>query len=747
MARLLRIVWLITIASGFCVGYLPAQDSPNAYYRYPFAIGIGYVPVSAVGEVGQRASVNEFAATALLPIPGIPSLQPLLFAGFSRFDSDTPSTPSVYPGGTLDAGASMPDFNEQDVWDNTRVFAALGLGYNERISREFEVGAEALAGISQSSYDRLVVTPGGEWYPVGDLGLLAGASARVGFNPTFNLSIQIVPAIRYLRSFGDLGVFDGLYFGLGFGASYRFGEDPDAPQAEIRAIRFGAVDMPPVFPAMQSVYVREPLARVEITNIEDEPIKDVELSFFQPGYMDAPTLSARLGELAPGETVELPILASYNGEVFFTNGTTPLNGSLTVSYESRGRPVTQTQSVAYDLLDRNALTWDDDRKVSAFITAADSAVGNYASYIRTSARNDGTHYLPDNLEFAMQTYHALHSLGLLYQPDPTSPFTAVQGDAVLVDSVSLPRDTLRDITGDCDDITVLYNSILESVGIPSGIITIPGHIYSAIDTGVAPRDFARVHPDRAMTAEIDGSLWIFVEITLIGRTGFLEAWQTGMRQWQEYDQAVELRAFHTTASAQSIYRPVGLRETDLGLQYGDPQSFLDQYRHDLERLGATIIAPIQEEAEDRPSARGWNRLGVIAAQLNQYDRARAAFSSAARLDEEDPAAPLNLGSLLFLEEEYNEALAAFRDVEERLEDDPRAAERLGLTVSINLARTLYELERYEEAASYVAAAEAIDPAEAGRYDFIAARANATDGSRASAATDVPIILFAPMEDL
>lgn len=719
-------------------GAASAQESLNTYYRFPLSIGGGYVPLSAVGDVGRRAAVNEIAGEIRAPLPGLPVLQPFITGGALTFDSDEAAAPSVL-GGSLAAGATLPEFEPRDVWDHAKLYAALGIGYAHRISREFEVAIDAFAGAGHSSYDRRFVTDQGEWYPAGSPGVLGGLSGRITLSPAFNMAIHIAPSLRYTRTVGPLSDFDGVYFGLGIEADYRFGSDPDAPATEVRAIRFGEVNLPPIFAAMQSHYVSEPVTTVALTNVERAEITDVQVSFHQPGFMDSPTLSARVNEIAAGATVEVPILASFNSEVFFTNGVVPLNGEIVVSYRYRGRPVTQRQGVTYDLHDRNALTWDDDRKVAAFITSSDSAVANYASFIRASGRDDLTDYLPDNLEYAMQVYHALASLGLVYQPDPSSPFAEVQDNTFAVDTVSLPRETLVNITGDCDDITVLYTALLESAGVPTGFVTTPGHIYAAVDTGVPPREFARVHADRDMTVEIDGSLWILVEITLIGQSGFLEAWRTGMEQWLEYEERTELRAFHKTSVAQSAFRPVGLRETDLGLQYGQPDGFLAAYRSDRGRIARLLLAPLREQATQRASARTWNRYGIAAAQLGERAEAEAAFERAATLGRSDISPQVNLGSLRYLQGDFDGALTSFRQAERRLRDAGESDSRGALLVYLNLARTLYELERYDEAGAYVTRAEEIDQEEADRYRYIA-QAGGTGGTRA-AGVSAPSILF------
>ena len=48
-------------------------------------------------------------------------------------------------------------------------------------------------------------------------------------------------------------------------------------------------------------------------------------------------------------------------------------------------------------------------------------------------------------------------------------------DKNAVDFLQFPRQTLVYGAGDCDDISILYNSLLESVGIRTAFITIPGH--------------------------------------------------------------------------------------------------------------------------------------------------------------------------------------------------------------------------------------------------------------------------------
>ena len=284
----------------------------------------------------------------------------------------------------------------------------------------------------------------------------------------------------------------------GFTGNFRFGQDPDAPQAAVRAIRVEEPTLPAAFAALQSWYAKHPIGSVTLVNTEKWMISGIDVSFYQKGSMDSPTPSAHVDQLAPGERCRVELFASFNEEVFRTEGVTPLTGEVIVSYKSRGRAAEQRQSVSYDLHDKTAVTWDDDRKVAAFITPADSALRNYSSFIRQACREGTLPTYNEPLQLAVQVVRALGEIGCLYQADPSLPFTRVQGNPMVVDPISLPRDTLKRITGDCDDLTVLFCSLLESAGTETGFITVPGHIYAAFNTKVPaaglPRSCTRTGP-------------------------------------------------------------------------------------------------------------------------------------------------------------------------------------------------------------------------------------------------------------
>ncbi|MDA3940559.1 MAG: hypothetical protein PF693_14835 [Spirochaetia bacterium] len=706
------------------VAFLSSEETTdfNKFYSFPLSIGVDYVGLSPFADYGFDATLTEISGNIRYPIPSMPQLQPALQFGIMSFDDI--------------------ERDQEDKWDHTHYFASLGALYSNRFSKTFELSGELNFGVSQAVFPNIDSAN----VPRSAINLLASAGFRASLDPSYSFSIDIHPTLKYMKYIGDaqtFGLFDGFTFGVGFSGHYRFGEDPDAPQAIIRSIKFDIQGLPSIFAAMQSYYVTNPIGTVAITNTEDFSIYDVDVSFFQAGFMDNPTKAITIAEMEAGQTVEVDLFASFNDAVFSKNGVTPLTGEIKVDYLWRNRPVNQVASVSYDLQDKTALTWDDDRKVGAFITSADSALRNYSSAIKQYVKDDMVPSFSDALQAAIQIYYGLAELGIIYQIDPTSPFDAAQGNPMVVDSISIPRDTLVRLTGDCDDLTVVYCSLLEALGIETAFVTVPGHIYAAFNTGVSSKDFRKVHNDKSMTLSIDGNLWVPVEITLIGTDDFLSAWRIGVMEFAAVADTPDLRHIIKTREAQQIFRPVGLQETDLGLQYGSKAEIVKNFKRDMDKLIDNVIEDYKETATNSKRKRDFNRLGITAAQFGRITTAKEAFNSALSLDRNYLNPKINMGNLYYMEEEYQEALRNFLGAERIMAEAGRQSSSTYPKILLNIARTYYELENYDRVAEYYNRVNQFDSALTAKYTYLHSDSS---GSRASDAGSFSEILFIDEEE-
>jgi hypothetical protein len=687
-----------------------SQLDLNTYYRFPLSLGVEFQSLTpfAAYPVGAPYSLYDISLQVRWPIPPFPVLQPLLRIGMMSFDSQNQAEPMK--------------------WTHRDFYGQLGVAYAHRFAKYFEIGAEVLGGASESYYDNLVpdVPP-----PVGYTNLLFEAGGRVSLNPSFNFTVEIHPNVKYLLPLGEVRDFNGFLFGIGFTGSYRFGQDPDAPAAVIRALRFDKLAIPSSFAAMQSWYASNSIGSVTLVNTEKSPLTDVEVSFFQKGYMDSPTAVAKLPEIKPGASVDVGLRALFNDNVFSVEGVTPLTGEVIVNYRIQGRPVEQRQSASFDLYDKRAIVWNDDRKVGALITPEDSALKNYGGFIRQACREEVAAAFSGNLQTGMQVFSALGEIGCLYQANTLLPFTRVQGNPTVVDTVHLARETLKSGLGDCSDLTVLYDSILESLAVPTGFITVPGHIYAAVDTKVPARDYRKVNPDRTMTLELNGELWVPVEITLIGKTGFMEAWRKGMEEWSASDP--QKRAFYVTQDAWKLYRSVGLKEIDLGLQYGRKEAIVQGFRNDLGKAMDSIVGPQAAAAQATGKKEDWNKAGVAYAQFMRYPQAEEAFRKALSSDPHYLAAQINLGNILFLRQTYDKALSAYQGAQVELARMGQEGTGAMTKLLINISRTYYQMESFEDAKAYYQKAAALDADKAREYAYLAERSGS--GARAAEERD------------
>lgn len=647
----------------------------TSYYRYPLSVGFQYLPANYL-EAPEDHEAYDLSAQIRYPLPIIPSLTATVMGGVTDYAPKS----------------------QVSRWSHREFFALIGAGWAKRLSKPIEVGAEILAGASLSLFENIIPDQKG----TANRNALAQTSARVAFMPSYNVAIEASPSVKYSMPLDSIRQFSGLRAGLSLSAHFRLGDDPDTETSAVRSLRLMSGNLSPVFPAMQSWYTKNPISYITLHNSEKYALEDVEIAFLQKNYMDSPTVCASIPRIKAGETVEIPILAAFNESVFRNEGITPLSGEIIASFSARGREREQRISVGFDLQDRSALIWDDDRKAAAFITPVDGAIRNYSSFIRQTFKDRTIPGYSQNVQYACQLFHALSEIGILYQADPLQAYASIQGSALSVDSISLPRDTLKRITGDCDDLSVLCASMLETIGIETALITVPGHIYVAFNTKVPANLFQDIHPERSMTIPVNGDLWVPFEVTLIGKGSFLDAWQRGAEQWESQGDNPLNRQLYPVREAQETYRPVSLKETDLGLQYGNPAQFVTGATRDMQALVASILSRYEKEALSANTKEQINRLGIRQAKFGKLEAALKSFDRALALDRTYSSAIMNTANTHYLMKNYAKALAEYKKAEQTIPESEINAKKSLLT---NMAKCYSALGEGQKATETFALAK------------------------------------------
>ena len=589
------------------------------------------------------------------------------------------------------------------MWDHIQLYAALDCSLNYRFSRYLEAAFYNAAGLSSAFFFNLPDAAGTLVLPF--FRLESGVAFII--NPMFNFSIDIHPGVHYQQALGYLKIFDGFSFSLGTAVHFRFGEDPDIVRAGYRILKTGKKIINPVFAAMQSYYVNHPAGIISVENDRKEEIKDVEIAFFQAGFMDNATPCAVLPVIKSGEQVQVNLYASYNNTIFKTQGITPLVGEIQITCNYRGKSLSQSEPVTYDLYDKNSLVWDDDRKIAAFITPADRIIKNWGSLINQSGRELTLKYYNGQLQTAMKIYTAMDAAECLYQVDPITPYSGSCSENYAVDTVNFPRDTLEKITGDCDDLTVLYLSLLETLGVETGFITVPGHIFPVFNTGTRARDYSKLFPDREMSLNLNGWLWIPVEITLLGNHDFFAAWKEGIKNYQAWEKEPLSRKIYFTRQAQELFRPVALTEKEIAFVPGIDKKIRQGLESSIGELGSRFIEYYSLQAAREETDRNYNRLGIAYSIFREKAKAISAYRKALDINPGCISAWRNLGNLYYQEAEYAEALSCYMVILDIIDKD--VENELYREILIQAALVYEQQGNLEKADEFYALAGAVEP--------------------------------------
>ena len=167
---------------------------------------------------------------------------------------------------------------------------------------------------------------------------------------------------------------------------------------------------------------------------------------------------------------------------------------------------------------KSAIVWNDTAMLSCFILPNDKTVTDFA--IR-SIRNKEK-IISKELANGIYICNSVGSLPISYIADPKTPVVENLQNKYAIDTVRFPFETLEFKGGDCDDLTTLLCSLMESCGIQTALITTPGHIFVAFNTKMTYSKTWENLSEEYGVLDVDGTVWIPIEVTAVGKR-FLEA--------------------------------------------------------------------------------------------------------------------------------------------------------------------------------------------------------------------------------
>lgn len=494
-------------------------------------------------------------------------------------------------------------------------------------------------------------------------------------------------------------------------------------------IRVSDVRIEKAFPVLLKYYDVHPIGTVAVTNVGEEALTNVEVRVRPSSYADSAKLSARIPELAPGDSAVVDLFVVFSEQILGVTEGARIVADIEVSYRQGDREGSDVETVTLETYDRNAMQWDDDRKIAAFVTAKDEEIQRFARNTASFIQESTIEAISSELQLAMMQFCALTEQELTYLVDPSSAYEDFSENPFSVDFVQFPRQTLYVRAGDCDDLSSAYCALLESIGISTAFVTVPGHIYTAFKLNMNASEAIRsVANSDSLIVRPDDSVWVPVETTLLDQ-GFLEAWAAGARQWAANEPSGDA-GFHRVSEAWQVYEPVAFSVSQIELEMPPREPVIARFRAELDRFVEQRIytreQPLLARLESRPNdPRTRNSLGVLYARYGKLDEARRTFESIVDQREHAPSL-LNLANIHFLDGNYGTAGDYYERVLQQSPEHPGAL--------LGFARVEYEHQNFDTAREAFNQLRDAAPELAAEYAYLDPTSEADSTARANDAT-------------
>ncbi len=304
----------------------------------------------------------------------------------------------------------------------------------------------------------------------------------------------------------------------------EFSLQADPAKRQSPRLEFMNARMENLIPAYSQLYARQHPLSLGLKNSSKDKMEKLRAQVFIKDFMAFPEEKSVADILLPGQSMDLSLGLRLDRSALALEEDLPTVALLSLNYEVQGRSYSQSKTLPLTIYRKSSISWKDSKSLSAFITPNDSILGGFSAAALSA---DGLPSLyPRAFSKAMGILSALGAHGIAYVEDPESGVSKALGKAEILDTVRLPRVTLLNKVGDCDDISALSASLLEGVGLQTAILTSPGHVYLAFCTGEAPSMAWMYSTADTFAISMEGKLWIPFESTLLS-TGFSEAWKKG----------------------------------------------------------------------------------------------------------------------------------------------------------------------------------------------------------------------------
>lgn len=471
-------------------------------------------------------------------------------------------------------------------------------------------------------------------------------------------------------------------------------------------LQLDVINMSNIFSNTYKIYENEGIGKILITNNTRSQIDSLKLAFTIKSYMDFPS-EVEIKDLAPQSKREIPLKAVFNNKILEVSEDTPVQAEVMVTYYENQKPRTFSKNHTITLYEKHRMMWVEKDRVATFITPKDPVLLEFARSVVTQYGD-----VSSPLVYASAIFDYLGHMGMTYLLHPTNPYQIIEGQTAYVDYVQYPRDTLKRNSGVCTDLVVLFSASMETLGVKTKLLGIPGHLFMMFALGPVSEMGTDTMGD--MFVIHDDMMWVPLELTTVG-SPFMKAWEVGSKTYKD-NKAKGAIEYTDPLSAWGRYKPATLPFTDWRPQVVARSAVDKHYNNEMDRISKIALKYIsigyfQALKQNPNDLNALMQIGIIYGEAGDVDEAQRYFEKANAISPNNATINNNLGNIHFIKGEYKEALVAYKLAADIDPADPY--------IQVNLTKSHMRMDQRDKAAEAFRKAIAIDREISDKYRGIA----------------------------
>lgn len=308
----------------------------------------------------------------------------------------------------------------------------------------------------------------------------------------------------------------------------------DATSWHEKAIRIKKVELEEeIFPHLINNFEKKRIGFIEIENTSRKTL-NAKVDFELSSSNRIPTIDIDSDPdeflIKPNEVKTIPIFVSTG--LNKVENSDPIKVHVKIKVKSTNQVPDVVRKLKILLRGKN--DWDGDVENLKFFVKVDHP--EIVSFARKAIWGKR-----DTLELIDPALRKFYQAKFLFD-ELSKHITYVSDPSLSIDKVQYPEETLKLHTGDCDDLAVLYASLLGSIGIDVAFVDVKAirevdesHVYILFDSGLDKKFATAITENEKKYVILKNksgleTVWIPIETTSV-RHGFDKAWEIGAEEF------------------------------------------------------------------------------------------------------------------------------------------------------------------------------------------------------------------------